>query len=104
VVASLESVVDGDLPTARSVAALALGDEPTFLSLIDAIPVHVLSGDLDQAVRFADTMWTDWRRSSRPRESCVDDALRAWLARDHRASRCTPGGLFWMWCVGLAVA
>ena len=64
---SLEAVVAGDLPTARSVAALALADDPTFLSLINAIPAYVLSGDLDEAVRFAEDMWTDWQQSGRPR-------------------------------------
>jgi hypothetical protein len=65
--ASLEAAVNGDVRTARYVAGLTLGDDPTFLALNDAIPAYVLSGDLAEAVEFADAMWTDWQRAGRPR-------------------------------------
>jgi predicted ATPase/DNA-binding CsgD family transcriptional regulator len=105
---SLEAVVAGDLPTARSVAALALGDEPNFLSLINAIPANVLSGNLDQAVQFADAMWTDWQQSGRPRVYWMwvtlpfvvlahglrgdEQAAESWRARLNELTGTSPSG------------
>ncbi|MEV4015732.1 LuxR C-terminal-related transcriptional regulator [Nonomuraea angiospora] len=71
--ACLDAVAAGDLPAARSVSIpLGLGSDDVYgdsayLTVSKAIPMVVLSGDLDEAVHLADAMWDGWRRAGRPR-------------------------------------
>jgi hypothetical protein len=68
--ACLSAVAEGDLPTARSVAEFTLTndllEDHPFLTLSKTIPAFVLSGDLDEAARLADTMWDAWQAAGLP--------------------------------------
>ncbi|MFI0350858.1 ATP-binding protein [Actinomadura sp. 9N407] len=68
--ACADAVAAGDLPAAlatarRLLADDLLGDHP-YLSASKVIPALVLTGDLQEALRYAVTMWDSWRRAGCP--------------------------------------
>ncbi|MEU7828611.1 LuxR C-terminal-related transcriptional regulator [Nonomuraea sp. NPDC049129] len=69
--ACLDAVAAGDLPAARTIARLIgtgdLSGDSAYLTASKTIPMVVLSGDLDEAIRLADAMWEGWQRAGRPR-------------------------------------
>jgi predicted ATPase/DNA-binding CsgD family transcriptional regulator len=66
--ACLAAVAEGDLPTARAVAAFTLDllETHPFLTLSKTIPAFVLSGELAEAVRLAEDMWDAWLTAGSP--------------------------------------
>ncbi|WP_232666949.1 ATP-binding protein [Pseudonocardia sp. TRM90224] len=67
---SLTAVAAADLPAARTAARLIsdaeLSGDSVYLAASKTVPVLVLSGDLDDAVRLAEDMWMGWLRAGRP--------------------------------------
>ncbi len=65
-----DAVAAGDLPAAMSVARLILSDDPRaehdYLTTSKVIPAYVLAGELDVALRLADSAWEGWQRAGRP--------------------------------------
>ncbi|TMR24897.1 hypothetical protein ETD86_02930 [Nonomuraea turkmeniaca] len=68
--ACADAVAAGALPEAMSTARLLLaddllGDHP-YLSASKVIPALVLTGEFDEALRYAATMWDSWQRAGCP--------------------------------------
>lgn len=67
---SLTAAAAIDLParsTARLIFDAELSGDSVYLAASKMVPVLVLSGDLDDAVRLAEDMWAGWKRADRPR-------------------------------------
>ncbi|WP_433557192.1 ATP-binding protein [Pseudonocardia xinjiangensis] len=64
------AIAAGDLPAAVRIASQVRDDdlvgEHPYLSASNLVPALVLSGDLDEALRSATTMWKFWDRAGRP--------------------------------------
>ncbi|MEV4139329.1 LuxR C-terminal-related transcriptional regulator [Dactylosporangium sp. NPDC049742] len=65
-----DAIMTGDLPAAISVARHALTDEllgdQSQIAASRMIPGLVLSGDVDQALRYSVLLWDDWTQAGRP--------------------------------------
>ncbi|MEJ3653582.1 LuxR C-terminal-related transcriptional regulator [Actinomycetes bacterium KLBMP 9759] len=70
------AIAAGDLPTAVRIATRVRDDdlvgEHPYISASNIVPALVLTGDLDEALRSATTMWDFWERAGRP--------AAAWMA------------------------
>ncbi len=70
------AIAAGDLPTAVRIATRVRDDdlvgEHPYISASNIVPALVLTGDLDEALRSATTMWEFWERAGRP--------AAAWMA------------------------
>ncbi|MEV4517557.1 LuxR C-terminal-related transcriptional regulator [Dactylosporangium sp. NPDC049525] len=95
-VASAHAVVTGDLPRALGVARAMLEDEllggHVLLSAGSLIPPLVLTGDFDEAFRYADIAWHGWQAAGRPAAGWLTPAISAvalahGLAGDREAYR-----------------
>ncbi|MEU8802689.1 LuxR C-terminal-related transcriptional regulator [Spirillospora sp. NPDC048819] len=68
--ACADAVAAGDLPAAFAAADRLLADDllgrHPYLPAAKVIPVLVLAGDLQKALRYAVTMWDSWRRAGSP--------------------------------------
>ncbi|WP_232665672.1 ATP-binding protein [Pseudonocardia sp. TRM90224] len=65
-----DAVAAGDVAAARTAARIIVedelhGDHP-YLTASKVIPTLVLAGELAEAVRLAEAMWTGWTRAGRP--------------------------------------
>ncbi|WP_211328633.1 ATP-binding protein [Thermomonospora umbrina] len=68
--ACADAVAAGDLPAAVAAAHRLLADDllgrHPYLPAAKVIPALVLTGDLQEALRYAVTMWDGWRRAGSP--------------------------------------
>jgi hypothetical protein len=80
-VASAHAVMTGDLPTALAIARAMTKDEllrgHSLLCASSLIPPLALTGDFDEALRYADIAWHGWHSAGRPAAGWLAPPLAA---------------------------